>query len=41
MVLFPKLVVIALIFASILLTAAGVVTLLWMVVKDIISKDLW
>lgn len=41
MVMFPKLVVIALIFAAIFLTAAGVVTLLWMVVKDIISKDLW
>ena len=40
-VLFPKFVVIALIFAALGLTAVGVLTLLWMVVKDIISKDLW
>lgn len=41
MIFFPKIVVIALILAAIALTAIGVGTLLWMVVKDIKSKNLW
>lgn len=41
MILFPKAVVVFLILGALVLTSFAVVSLLWMVIKDFISKDIW
>lgn len=41
MILFPKAVVVVLILGALVLTGFAVGALLWMVIKDFISKDIW
>lgn len=41
MILFPKVVVIALILGALALTAIAFTSLIVMIIKDFISKDIW